>query len=216
MAAPPSSVLPTKVPAALTPCEKSGLDEGFSLIDELGTLIGERFFGLQRVVWASESQQPLQIEDTWDEYYAVVLQWNRRLIVNRARILRIFGADEARRFLNYSDENQPSLPQSVHGHFRKAHEAVLSLSQCVQTKCKDESRLLNASRQALNDLDILTDEYVERLAATLVSQAESMKLDTSIYRVRAALAVGAMATTVRSLSAWHRRSWRCGEGLGIR
>jgi len=152
------------------------LDEGFSLIDELGTLIGERFFGLQRVVWASESQQPLQIEDTWDEYYAVVLQWNRRLIVNRARILRIFGADEARRFLNYSDENQPSLPQSVHGHFRKAHEAVLSLSQCVQTKCKDESRLLNASRQALNDLDILTDEYVERLAATLVSQAESMKL----------------------------------------
>jgi len=152
------------------------LDEGFSLIDELGTLIGERFFGLQRVVWASESQQPLQIEDTWDEYYAVVLQWNRRLIVNRARILRIFGADEARRFLNYSDENQPSLPQSVHGHFRKAHEAVLSLSQCVQTRCKDESRLLNASRQALNDLDILTDEYVERLAATLVSQAESMKL----------------------------------------
>ena len=63
---------------------------------------------------------------------------------------------------------------------------------------------------------IFHEKEGRRHAHCVWSRIDPDKMDTSIYRVRAALAVGAMATTVRSLSAWHRRSWRCGEGLGIR
>jgi hypothetical protein len=79
---------------------KFKLDSGFALVEQLASSINSRLFGLQRVLWAIESN-PDELDRLWKEYYVSVIEWNRSPNLNQMRILRLAGENEARAFLDW-------------------------------------------------------------------------------------------------------------------
>ena len=153
---------------------KFKLDSGFALTEQLSSLINNRFFGLQRVLWAVESN-PTEVDRLWKEYYMSVIEWNRDLNLYQMKILRLVGEKEALLFLDYADDVSTS-PDSIHGRFKWAHDKVLNAKNCVISSCEDQEVRIASAKQALSQLDICSDAFVENLTRTLLERAESMKL----------------------------------------
>jgi hypothetical protein len=158
-------------------CEilKLKLDSGFALVEQLASSSNNRFFGLQRVFWAIESN-PDELDRLWKEYYVSVIEWNRTLNLNHMRILRLVGENEARAFLDYEDELKPESPASIHGRFKLAHDRVLAAKSCATSACGERAARIAEANQALEQLDIYSDAFVEGLTHGLLERAESMKL----------------------------------------
>jgi hypothetical protein len=154
---------------------KFKLDSGFALVEELASSINNRFFGLQRVLWAIESK-PDELDQLWKEYYVSVIEWNRNLNLNHMRILRLIGENEARAFLDYGDELKPESPASIHGRFKLAHDSVLAAKNCATSACGERAARMGEANQALEQLDIYSDALIEGLTHVLLERAESMKL----------------------------------------
>jgi hypothetical protein len=155
---------------------KRRLDAGTEFLDRLSDLMNRRVFGLQRFVWAVESGAISEAGRIWPEYYQTVIEWNRELNANRSRVLRLVGDAEARDFLEYGDEQRPFNPTSIHGRFKLAHDRAKSLRDCMAKNCPNKATLLQATQEALRELDIATDSFVERSTETFLNNMEQMEL----------------------------------------
>jgi hypothetical protein len=155
---------------------RHNLDSGFTLVEQLSSSINNRLFGLQRVLWATESN-PAELDRLWKEYYGFVIEWNRTLNTNQMKVLRLLGEDEARALLDYADEQRPEAPQSIHGRLRLAHDRILAAKECVASSCKDRAARLASAKEVLDQLDIHSDAFVERLTQVLLQRAESMRFN---------------------------------------
>ena len=99
--------------------------DGRQLFDEVVLSAGERFVALQRWLWSIEDPESYRGIAVRDDYFALVPGWNATVWSRRARLQIMLGAETARTFVDYSDDNRAE-PQSLHYQFVHAHRAVLA------------------------------------------------------------------------------------------
>jgi hypothetical protein len=107
----------------LTMFEKR-FEEGISFLNELSDLIGKRYFRLHRYLWSIENPKAYDSAKVAEEYFESVRGWNEKLRTMRNRARLLLGEAKALELLDYSDDNRPQKPQSLHYMFAKAHRAV--------------------------------------------------------------------------------------------
>src|SRR5262245_1830257 len=86
---------------------KRRYDEGAQFLDALTTLIGKRFFALQRFLWAITDRDNYDLAETAKTYFKIVEEWNVNLRSNRNKIRLLIGQEQANAFLDYEDDRRP-------------------------------------------------------------------------------------------------------------
>src|SRR3954466_5738704 len=76
-------------------------EEGTDFLHALSTLIGRRFFGLQRLLWALGDASATKIQKLELEYFGIVNRWNSTYWRNRNDIRLLIGEVQALEFLDY-------------------------------------------------------------------------------------------------------------------
>lgn len=144
-------------------------------LDGLSELINKRFIGLQRIMWDLEKKKVNLARSKWNEYYEVVLEWNRTLNTNRNKIVRLIGEEEGSLFLDYADERYPDKPRCLHGYFRLTHTRVLKALRTFEKNNKDMSRDLKKAQEALRALDIMSDNYIDMINTRFLNRAKELE-----------------------------------------
>lgn len=98
------------------------------LANDLATAINNRYFYLQRVYWALSKKEgySLQMVDSrWQEYYLVVVDWNKKLLFNRNKIRRLTESTSTLADRFYAVKNDTDL-KTLQDYFVKAHTEILA------------------------------------------------------------------------------------------
>jgi len=142
------------------------MDEGFKVTDELSDAMGQRLFGLNRVVWVAKGTGTGDLDEVWDEYYESVIVWNVKLARYKSRLARFVSVEAAEAFaspqdaaLSYAD----GAPVSLHGRFLVAHRKVRALVDCVRAagcKAEEQAAKVQEAEQELNMLGQAVDAFL--------------------------------------------------------
>jgi hypothetical protein len=107
---------------------KKRYEEGTQFLDSLSSLIGRRFFALQRLLWAVKHPDKYDLAEIGRSYFEIVSEWNTHLRANRNKVRLLIGRDEANHFLDFGDEERLDNPQSIHYIIKKAHNTVIDVT----------------------------------------------------------------------------------------
>jgi hypothetical protein len=144
-------------------------EEGSQFLDELGKLIGNRFFQLQRYFWAIKDMQNEDMQDdklraVEAEYFDTVAEWNSVLRLNRSKIRLLVGDTQALLFLDYGDDARGDNPRSIHYLFVKAHEAVDGVKKGEVDTYSARAKISRLNKAISGYLDALTTDFLKRAA----------------------------------------------------
>src|SRR5436309_13510790 len=78
-------------------------DEGTQFLDQFSRAIGNRFFYLQRLLWAIPDTKDDQMRQIELDYFKVVAEWNSTYWMFRNKIRLLVGDESANGFLDYRD-----------------------------------------------------------------------------------------------------------------
>jgi len=150
------------------------LDEGQHLFELLTTLMSQRLYGLQKVVWAIEQGASIEVIDKlWSEYYETVQVWNEKLRYLRFKIEAIAGVPLADDFLSLRSEAEMSSPKSVHYRIRQTHMLVKSLKENYDGRKPQEGMVEAAA--SLNDLQGDTEQFAHQVADALLFSKKTLR-----------------------------------------
>ena len=79
-------------------------EEGSQFLDELSKVIGNRYFQMQRYLWAIEDTHDDKFHAVESEYFNSVVEWNSAMWVNRNKVRLLVGEAHANTFLDYRDD----------------------------------------------------------------------------------------------------------------
>jgi hypothetical protein len=145
-------------------------DEGIKLLDELGKLIGKRFFLLQRYLSAIENMSPEEIDNYKKASLESVQDWNTKRILFRAKIRLLVGEELALEFLDYSDDARVDLPRSLHYIFVRTHKRVFEVNH---TSPQYE---IESAWAVINKLNWSCSNFIEKITNEFLSRAKSLEL----------------------------------------
>lgn len=128
----------------------------------------KRIVLLERIVSELGSGRLQSARDIWKEYYKVVKQWNNNVKSNNNRLSLLFGDGVSLSFLD-NQEIPLEQPKSLHYIFRKAHDAVLAVIECMKINCgsSEQVRLMQIARERLDTLGLAHDEFATNLRVVL-------------------------------------------------
>lgn len=162
------------------------------LLSELTKVVGERVFGLQRVVWVlnragsaadapvgetwrlSEADQK-DLNIRWDDYYKTVATWNVNYRTYAIKIRLLAGPDMARLFIDRDETGGARVAKTgtLCGVIEQTHSTIVGL----RSKALKGSDINRAEReQAQHQVDNLyneVDDFVTRLYERLRERERS-------------------------------------------
>lgn len=119
-------------------------NSSLKLIDELSTIMGQRLFGLNQVLWAANDSKNGNMNEVWKTYYVHVENWNSNLLQYKLRLSRLIDEDVAYSFYNNEDAQRSLkdevIPETIHGHFMIAHKCVRRVVDCVRSGCDKQTK----------------------------------------------------------------------------
>ena len=144
-------------------------DEGVNLLEELGKLIGRRYFALRQMLWTIERRLDKQhLTEDARSLNEATEEWNNRLRMSRAKIRLLAGETRADQFLAYSDDGGKAGQSSLHRAFVDAHQAVVDLSEGKGS--------IEKAELAVRDLDRACSDFLERLTDDFLRRASSLEI----------------------------------------
>ena len=148
------------------------LDYGQEALEELSDLINLRFYRLQNVYISIVQNDIASANNNWAKYFETVEDWNVKLIINQNKIRRLVNDQEANLFNDYeTDDPNLTNPVTIHGKFYVAHQKVLNLLRCLRREsCSITQRQKDEVEVLLRDLDIQTDNFVDRISDIYLNQ----------------------------------------------
>lgn len=157
---------------------RHGFDAGLQLIDELSEAMSRRLFGLHRVIWIAKGTGTGELEQVWNDYYESVVDWNVRLLREKARLTRLVGPEAAEAFASAQDaalSYQAGTPASLHGQFMIAHQKVRALVDCVRQRCAEPATqtALKDAQQDLHLLGLAVDQFLQSCTDRIYELAQA-------------------------------------------
>lgn len=144
-------------------------DEGVNLLEELGKLIGRRYFATRQMLWTIErGLDELHLTEVAHALNEATEEWNNRLRMNRAKIRLLVGETQADEFLAYSDDGGNAEQSSLHRAFVDAHQAIVDLSEGRGSEEKAEL--------AVRYLDSACSDFLEELTNNFLRRASSLEI----------------------------------------
>ena len=140
-------------------------DEGLKLLDELSDVMGQRLFGLNRVVWVAKGTGTGTLDQVWQEYYESVVEWNATLARNKSRLARLVSTEAAEAFAGAQDAalaDAEAIPPSIHRSFLVTHQKVRTVVDCVRDRCREPAKqqALQDAQEALTALGEAIDAFL--------------------------------------------------------
>lgn len=119
-----------------------------------------RIFWLKRIYFELSDNRLESARDLWKEYFIIVKNWNDKVRANQNRLALLFDNHTAIAFLDDS-ENHAEEPKSLHHSFRKAHNAILALIECMKGTCTAQERkdLLDEATLRMDNLGNMHDQF---------------------------------------------------------
>ena len=93
------------------------IEDSSKFIEQISGRINKRFFGLQRVLRVIEKGDLPKGKDIWQQYYSSVIEWNQNVNADYGKLIRLFGEEISKEYLDYQDEIRGNAPLSIHGKF---------------------------------------------------------------------------------------------------
>jgi hypothetical protein len=131
-------------------------------------LSNKRIFLLRRI-YSELSENRLQsAREIWKDYFSVVNEWNNTVKSNANLLSLLFGRSVSVAFLDDTENNQDN-PKSLHHVFRKAHDAVLAVIECMKSNCSQSEQdiLMQEAKMRMDALGIANDEFSVQLRLSL-------------------------------------------------
>lgn len=143
---------------------KERLKEATEAQSSIIVLSNRRITMLERMYSQLQDNRLQVARDIWKEYFQIVREWNNNVKSNSNRLALLFGDRVSDSFLD-NDENSEDMPRSLHHVFRRAHEAVLEVIECMKAECKSSLRetLLIEARKRLDTLGRAHDDFAMQL-----------------------------------------------------
>jgi hypothetical protein len=143
-------------------------EEGQAFLDDLAKAVGNRFFALQRFLWAIPDADQGRLEQIERDYFTQVVAWNATYWMNRNKIRLLIGDARANDFLDYRDDFRLEQPTSLHYHFVKAHRYVV--------KAKTGEVSTSQAQKIVDDLNWVCSELLEIFTTEFLARATSLQL----------------------------------------
>lgn len=147
---------------------KKRYEEGIQFLDSLSSLIGRRFFALQRLLWAMKHPDKYDSAETERSYFEIVFDWNTHLRANRNKVRLLIGHDEANHFLDFGDEERLDTPQSIHYIIRKAHNTVIDV--------RDNKVSIDDAQMEVHRANVACTRFMERITDNFLVRATNLDL----------------------------------------
>ena len=98
----------------------------------------------------------------------MVNEWNNTVKSNANLLSLLFGRSVSVAFLD-NTENKLDNPKSLHHVFRKAHDAVLAVIECMKSNCSQSEQdiLVQEAKMRMDALGIANDEFSVQLRLSL-------------------------------------------------
>lgn len=147
---------------------KERLKEASEAQNSILSLSNKRIFLLRRVHYELTENRLQSAREIWKEYFSVVKKWNNNVKTNNNRLSLLFGRHISVAFLD-NTENRENNPKSLHHIFRKAHEAVLSVIECMKRNCSQSEKdgLLQEAKMRMDTLGLAHDDFSVQLRLSL-------------------------------------------------
>jgi hypothetical protein len=147
---------------------KKRYEEGIQFLDSLSSLIGRRFFALQRLLWAMKHPDKYDLPETGRNYFEIVCEWNTHLRANRNKVRLLIGHEEANDFLDFGDEARLDTPQSIHYIIRKAHNTVIDV--------RDNKFDIDEAQLEVHKANVACTRFMERITDNFLVRATNLDL----------------------------------------
>ena len=147
---------------------KERLKEARGAQQSILALSNKRIFLLRRI-YSELSENRLQsAREIWKDYFSVVNEWNNTVKSNANLLSLLFGRSVSVAFLDDTENNQDN-PKSLHHVFRKAHDAVLAVIECMKSNCSQSEQdiLVQEAKMRMDALGIANDEFSVQLRLSL-------------------------------------------------
>ena len=145
------------------------------------SLSNKRIFLLRRIYFELTENRLQSARKIWKEYFSVVNEWNNNVKTN-ANLLSLLFDSQSSSDIPISDvfldntENRESNPKSLHHKFRMAHDAILSVMECMKSNCSqsEKDRLLKEADKRMDALGIAHDEFSVLLRKSLKAKESEL------------------------------------------
>jgi len=147
---------------------KERLKEASEAQDSIIVLSNKRIALLERIYSELEENRLQSAREIWKEYFHIVKEWNNNVKSNNNRISLLFGDTVSLALLD-NNENSIDNPKSLHHIFRKAHNSVLAVIECMKSECNlsEKESLLIEARKRLDLLGLAHDDFSRQLRIVL-------------------------------------------------
>lgn len=148
---------------------KERLKEAGEVQDSIIVLSNKRIVLLGRIYSELKENRLQSARKIWKEYFnSVAIEWNNNVKSNKNRISLLFGNTISLAFLD-NNENDSDNPKSLHHIFRKAHNSVLALIECMKSECNlsEKEPLLIETQKRLELLGLAHDSFSTQLRIVL-------------------------------------------------
>lgn len=149
--------------------------EGTAFIESLSRAIDKRCFLSQRFIWALETNDSAKIAKAEEEYMNEHMEWNINRGANWNKIRLLIGAQFAKEFLDYGDDNVDiSESSSLHYHFIRVHRYIRAVQNGTLDIQTASTEVVALSWHCWYFLEKITTEF-----ATRASQLELLTVPSS-------------------------------------
>ncbi len=151
---------------------KERLKEASETQDSILPLSNKRIFLLRRIYFELNEDRLQSARAIWkNEYFPLVNEWNNNVKTNNNRLWLLFGSQISVAFLD-ENENREDSPKSLHHIFRKAHNSVLSIIECMKSKCAESEKdgFLKEAEMRMNTLGLAHDDFSVQLRRSLIEK----------------------------------------------
>ena len=149
------------------------IEDSSKFIEQISGRINKRFFGLQRILWVIEKGDLSKGKDIWQQYYSSVIEWNQNVNADYGKLIRLFGEEISKEYLDYQDEIRGNAPLSIHGKFYIIHKNTSNMLNMLE-RGQDIKEILNKTNEILSSLDIQSDTYIEILNMHVFQKAQEL------------------------------------------
>lgn len=132
------------------------------------SLSNKRIFLLRRIYNELSENRLQSAREIWKEYFSVVNEWNNNVEANANLLSLLFGRSISVAFLD-NTENQQDNPKSLHHVFRKAHNAILSIIECMKKNCSQSEKdiLMQEAKTRMDALGLANNDFSIQLILSL-------------------------------------------------
>lgn len=153
-------------------------------LESLNKLVSTRLYSLQKVHWALERKDKDDIRNQWEEYNQVKDTWNIQVVIYKNKLRRLFQGDLHDDLLAHESllDEDKNIELSLHSSFRKNHNKTKFWVDCyiVEEKCENADWLEIDAHNALNDVYIQSNKFIDKSYAIYIEKYHQYRNDVSV------------------------------------